>query len=125
MKVFIAVTILGFPIALVFSWAFEITPEGIKRTTDTSPDEAPDIVRQRETRDRQQFVHGYLCALIYAGLGDKTRAIDYLKREYLGDDKIEIPGIRVDPLLDVPRNDPRSKTVAAETPGIHDQVGLS
>jgi hypothetical protein len=31
MKVFVAVIVLGFPIALVFSWAFEITPEGIPR----------------------------------------------------------------------------------------------
>jgi TolB-like protein/Tfp pilus assembly protein PilF len=34
MKVFVAVIVLGFPIALVFSWAFEITPEGIKREED-------------------------------------------------------------------------------------------
>src|SRR5919201_841852 len=34
MKVFVAVILLGFPIALVFSWAFEITPEGIKREED-------------------------------------------------------------------------------------------
>jgi hypothetical protein len=26
--------VIGFPIALVLSWAFEITPEGIKRETD-------------------------------------------------------------------------------------------
>ena len=30
---------LGFPIALVIAWAFEMTPEGIKRTEDVSPDE--------------------------------------------------------------------------------------
>jgi serine/threonine-protein kinase len=40
MKVFVAVIILGFPIALVFSWAFEITPEGIKREEDVSPNES-------------------------------------------------------------------------------------
>ena len=34
MKVFVAVIILGFPIALVVAWAFELTPEGIKRTED-------------------------------------------------------------------------------------------
>ena len=34
MKVFVAVIILGFPIALIFSWAFEITPEGIKRESE-------------------------------------------------------------------------------------------
>jgi hypothetical protein len=116
-RLIVILIIIGFPVAVVLAWVFEITPEGTKRTTDTSPDEAPDIVRQLEARDRQQFVRGYLCALIYAGLGDKTKAIDYLKREYLGDDKIDIPGIRVDPMLDVPRNDPRSKTLAAETPG--------
>jgi TolB-like protein/Tfp pilus assembly protein PilF len=40
MKVFVAAIILGFPIALVFSWAFEITPEGIKREEDVSPNES-------------------------------------------------------------------------------------
>src|SRR5919198_1225012 len=40
MKVFVAVIVLGFPIALVFSWAFEITPEGIKREEDVSPNES-------------------------------------------------------------------------------------
>ncbi len=38
MKVFVAVIVLGFPIALVFSWAFELTPEGIKREEDVAPD---------------------------------------------------------------------------------------
>ena len=30
----VVVTLLGFPIALVLAWAFELTPEGIKRTGD-------------------------------------------------------------------------------------------
>jgi serine/threonine-protein kinase len=30
---------LGFPIALVIAWAFEMTPEGMKRTADVSADE--------------------------------------------------------------------------------------
>src|ERR1051325_1157752 len=40
MKVFVAMIILGFPIALIFSWAFEITPEGIKREEDVAPNES-------------------------------------------------------------------------------------
>ena len=40
MKVIVLSLVLGFPIALVFSWAFEITPEGIKREEDVSPDES-------------------------------------------------------------------------------------
>ena len=40
MKVFVAVIVLGFPIALVFSWAFEITPQGIKREEDVVPNQS-------------------------------------------------------------------------------------
>src|SRR5438874_2630630 len=38
-KLVIAVVLLGFPVALVIAWAFEMTPEGIKRTEDVSPNE--------------------------------------------------------------------------------------
>ena len=40
MKVFIVIILLGFPAALVLSWAFEITPEGIKREEDVAPKES-------------------------------------------------------------------------------------
>ena len=36
MKVFVALVALGFPIALVIAWAFEITPEGVTRTDQSS-----------------------------------------------------------------------------------------
>src|SRR5947209_2807154 len=36
----VVVTLLGFPIALVLAWAFELTPEGIKRTEDVDPAES-------------------------------------------------------------------------------------
>jgi len=37
MKIFIIVIIFGFPVALIFSWAFEITPEGIKLEMEIDP----------------------------------------------------------------------------------------
>src|SRR5437764_11977292 len=40
MKVVVAVVALGFPIALVLAWAFELTPEGIKRAEDVGPNES-------------------------------------------------------------------------------------
>ena len=40
MKVFVAIIILGFPVALVLAWAFELTPEGIKREKDIAPNES-------------------------------------------------------------------------------------
>src|SRR5438309_5794892 len=33
-RLVIALVMIGFPIALVIAWAFEATPEGIKRTED-------------------------------------------------------------------------------------------
>src|SRR2546421_10786469 len=43
----VVLTLLGFPIALVLAWAFELTPEGIKRAQDMAPFEQ---VPQRSTR---------------------------------------------------------------------------
>src|SRR5438046_1670934 len=43
MKVFVAVVVAGFPIALILAWAFELTLEGLKRTefADELPTKAP------------------------------------------------------------------------------------
>src|SRR5436305_3004958 len=108
---------LGFPITLVLAWLFELTPEGLKRTVDISLDKAPDIIRQLEARTRQEFVRGYLCGLIYAGLGDKTKAIDYLSRGYLNhDDNIDITGVQVEAMLDALRSEHRFETLANKLP---------
>jgi TolB-like protein/Tfp pilus assembly protein PilF len=40
MKMFIIVIIFGFPVALIFSWAFEITPEGIKLESEIEPNKS-------------------------------------------------------------------------------------
>jgi TolB-like protein/Flp pilus assembly protein TadD len=39
MKVFVTIIAAGFVIALIIAWAFEMTPQGMKRTEDVSPDE--------------------------------------------------------------------------------------
>jgi hypothetical protein len=111
MRAFIVFLALGFILSAILSWIFHITPEGIKRTADISPDEAVDIVRQLEAQARQEFVRGYLSALIYAGLGDKTKAIDYLKREYLNHD-INPMGMQLDAMLQAVRGDPRFEALA-------------
>ncbi len=38
-RLVVVVLVLGFPAALVFSWAFEITSEGIKRESEVQPDQ--------------------------------------------------------------------------------------
>jgi tetratricopeptide (TPR) repeat protein len=44
------ILILGFPIALVMAWAFELTPEGMKRTEDPTEAEIEAIVAQPRSR---------------------------------------------------------------------------
>ncbi len=41
----VALALLGFPIALVLAWAFELTPEGVKRAQPAAPDELEAIAR--------------------------------------------------------------------------------
>jgi len=112
MKAVVVFLALGFVLSAILSWIFDITPQGITRTADISPDEAIDFVRQLEAQARQEFVRGYLSALIYAGLGDKTKAIDYLKREYLNHDNIDPTGMSVDAMLDELRGHPRFEAFA-------------
>ena len=40
MKVFVSAVILGFPVALILAWAFELTPEGIRRSEEVTPRES-------------------------------------------------------------------------------------
>jgi TolB-like protein/Flp pilus assembly protein TadD len=40
MKVFVTAVILGFPVALILAWAFELTPEGIRRAEEPAPRES-------------------------------------------------------------------------------------
>ncbi|NNM14515.1 MAG: adenylyl cyclase, partial [Gammaproteobacteria bacterium] len=39
-SVIVSTLLIGFPIALLFSWAFEITPEGLKKEKDIHPDQS-------------------------------------------------------------------------------------
>src|SRR5438128_135730 len=59
MKIFIIVIIFGFPVALIFSWAFEITPEGIKLESEIASNKsitAPTVrtLARAPSRDREE-----------------------------------------------------------------------
>jgi TolB-like protein len=45
-----ALVLLGFPIALVVAWAFELTPAGVRRTEAAGPEEIDEIVREPAAR---------------------------------------------------------------------------
>ena len=46
----VAVTVIGFPIAVVLAWAFELTPEGVKRTDAAAAGELEAIAAQPRGR---------------------------------------------------------------------------
>src|SRR6266436_10062620 len=65
MKVFVVLLALGFVLAVCISWAFEMTPEGMKRTADVSADE----VRSIPYWSKKKFAAFILgVAIIAAGL---------------------------------------------------------
>jgi TolB-like protein/Tfp pilus assembly protein PilF len=63
MRIFIIVIVLGAPVALVLSWAFEITPEGIKLESEIAPEQS--IKRQT---GRKIVAITTVLAVIAAGL---------------------------------------------------------
>jgi len=62
-RLVVLLLILGFPVALILSWAFEITPEGIKRESDLAP--AQSMTRQT---GRKIITLTVVVAIIAAGL---------------------------------------------------------
>src|SRR5213592_716637 len=63
MKVFVAVIALGFPIALVLAWAFELTPEGIKRAEDVDVSKS---ITRKTGRKLDFFIIAVLLVVIAA-----------------------------------------------------------
>jgi serine/threonine-protein kinase len=59
----VAVLFLGLPIALVFAWIFELTPEGLKRTEHVSP---PESMTRRTGRKLDFAIIGTLLTVIAA-----------------------------------------------------------
>jgi hypothetical protein len=46
-RLVVLLLMIGFPVALILAWAFELTPEGIKRTEEVAPNES---IRHRTGR---------------------------------------------------------------------------
>src|SRR3982075_1553304 len=61
-RLVIAIVVIGFPIALVIAWAFELTPEGLKRT------EAVDLPPQGRSKSHAWIYIVIVGALLSVGL---------------------------------------------------------
>jgi TolB-like protein/Flp pilus assembly protein TadD len=74
--------------------------------------EALKILDQLKELSGRRYVSTYSFALVYLGLGDKDEALRWLEQSYQDRAGADIGWIRVDPLLDPLRGDPRFETLA-------------
>ena len=61
MKVFVTFVILGFPLAVFFAWAFELTPDGLKRERDVNRSKS---ITQTTGRKLDFFIIAVLIAAV-------------------------------------------------------------
>jgi TolB-like protein/Tfp pilus assembly protein PilF len=62
----------------------------------------------------QHYIRNYVYTIIYAGLGDKATAIDYLEKARDGGETPDTTWLKVDPLFDPLRNEPRFRQLVAK-----------
>ena len=74
--------------------------------------EAEKILDQLKKVSQERYVSAYSFALVYLGLGDKEEALRWLEQSYQDRAGSDIGYIRVDPLLDPLRADPRFEALA-------------
>jgi TolB-like protein/Tfp pilus assembly protein PilF len=77
-------------------------------------DKALEILDKLKAAERQRFVRNYLYTIIYTGLGDKATAIDYLEKARDGGETPDTTWLKVDPLFDPLRNEPRFQQLVAK-----------
>ena len=65
LKVFVMILLLGLPIALLFAWAFELTPDGVKRESEVERDES--IARSTGKRINALTIAGLVIAVVILG----------------------------------------------------------
>jgi adenylate cyclase len=74
--------------------------------------ETEKILDQLKEVSKQRYVSDYSFALVYLGLGEKEEALHWLEQSYRDRAGSDVTWIRVDPLLDPLRGDPRFESIA-------------
>jgi tetratricopeptide (TPR) repeat protein len=75
-------------------------------------DEALKILQQMQQPPTGRYVADYSLALVHLALGEKEKAIELLERAYRNRVGGDIPFLKVDPMLDPLRGDPRFEALA-------------
>ena len=75
-------------------------------------DDARKILARLNEEAKSRYVGAYGVGLMFLGMGDKNHGMDELERAYRENDGNDVYNIRVDPLLDDLRGDPRFEALA-------------
>jgi len=67
-ELLLAIAIMGLPVALVVAWAFEMTPEGVRRTPSAGQEGEPEVSPERRNQ---------VTAIVLAALGLLTVAVGW------------------------------------------------
>ncbi len=76
-------------------------------------EKALEILQKLKEAGQHQYVRNYVYMIIYTGLGDKKTALDYLEKAREGSETPDTGWMKVDPLFDSLREEPRFRRVIA------------
>ena len=75
--------------------------------------EALELLARLQEKGKAEYVRNYLYTILYIGLGDRSTAIDYLEKAREGAETPDTGWIKVDPLFDPLRGEPRFRELVA------------
>jgi len=103
MKTFIGFLGLGFPIAVIFAWAFEITPEGIKKEKDV--DRSQSITHETGKKLNYWVIGAMAVAIVYLAVDNYILDDGGSATEQVADATDDVYSIAVLPFVNM-SNDP-------------------
>jgi TolB-like protein/Tfp pilus assembly protein PilF len=77
-------------------------------------EQALEILQKLKEKGQEHYVRKYLYTVVYTGLGDKATAIDYLEKANEDGDSPDTTWLKVDPIFDPLRNEPRFQQLIAK-----------
>jgi TolB-like protein/Tfp pilus assembly protein PilF len=88
------------------------------------PEEARQALIALDEMEKHRYVDVFWRTLLYLGLGDKGRALQFLEQSYANREGYEIGLIRVDPMLDSLRAEPRFQALVKKVRGLPEEPKL-
>jgi TolB-like protein/Flp pilus assembly protein TadD len=88
------------------------------------PEEARQALTALDELEKHRYVDVFWRALLYLSLGDKERALQSLEQSYINREGYEIGLIKVDPMLDSLRAEPRFQALVKKVRGLKEEIKL-